>query len=80
MILAGPPTAAELFDACDTNGNDIISKDEAIACIEANVPEEFKESFKAEVKANWSTIDPEADGVTRAELEVILPSEGQGKG
>jgi len=33
-----PKNAAEWMDACDTNGNNKISKPEAKKCIKANVP------------------------------------------
>merc|ERR1712139_375225 len=74
------PKASDIIDACDADGSGGISKDEAHACIDAHVPEEYRDEAHAAVDEGFDMVDTNGDGeVDEAELEAAMRAHGRGK-
>jgi len=77
------PSAADVIDACDANGNGMLSKKEVHDCINEHVPAEHQEEAHQMVDQFWPMVDTDGSGeIDEHELAAAMrhgpPSLAQG--
>merc|ERR1712167_142787 len=56
------PTPADVMNECDTSGNGMLDKAEAVACIQAHIPEEHWAEAEAMMDKMWPMVDADGNG------------------
>ena len=73
------PSAAEIIETCDKNGNALLNKKEVVDCImkEFEVPKEYRQHVVDEIEKAWPSLDADGSGeVDVHELEAAMGGKG----
>jgi hypothetical protein len=78
QLLAGRgPSASDVIDHCDQDGDAMLSKEEVFNCVSADVPEEYHDDVKAAIDEIWPHIDTDGSGlVDEHELAAAMRKHG----
>ena len=75
----GPPSAGKIIKNCDEDESGGLTLEEAHACIDKMVPEEYRADAHAEVDAGFDDADTDGSGeVTKKELRAAMKARGHG--
>ena len=66
-----PSSIAEMMEWCDADGNEKISQEEFVKCVEKYTSPKEAREVKKSIKLWWSAVDMDGNGLSRDELKSL---------